>query len=283
MARKQTRAQKTIPPKSSKRLPTLQGNTPLERAQDLIWHAFDEPDVAKKNLMAVEALKIAPDCGDAYVILAQSAASRPRNARVLYEKGIEAARRALGPKAFEEHAGHFWGILETRPYMRARHGLGLLLWDIGEVAGAIKQFSEMLRLNPNDNQGVRYVLATCLLYLERHADVEKLLAQYDEATAAFAYSEALLRFRLEGDSATSRGARAAAIRANRHVPEYLTVRIDLPEDRPDYIGVGDQNEAVSYVADAFDVWVPTPGAIEWLDAGTSKNATAMPSRRRLDS
>jgi hypothetical protein len=30
---------------------------------------------------------------------------------------VAAGERSLGPKAFEEDAGHFWGILETRPYM----------------------------------------------------------------------------------------------------------------------------------------------------------------------
>ncbi|MDP2168388.1 MAG: hypothetical protein Q8J64_08670 [Thermodesulfovibrionales bacterium] len=38
----------------------------------------------------------------------------------LYRQGVEAGEMALGKKAFKEGVGHFWGILETRPYMRAR-------------------------------------------------------------------------------------------------------------------------------------------------------------------
>ena len=37
-----------------------------------------------------------------------------------YAKGVEAGELALGPKGFKQYAGHFWGFLETRPYMRAR-------------------------------------------------------------------------------------------------------------------------------------------------------------------
>lgn len=81
----------------------------------------------------------------------------------LYEQGVEAGERALGSEAFEEWEGHFWGILETRPYMRARHGLALCLWEAGESKKAIEHYTEMLRLNPGDNQGIRYVLAGCLL------------------------------------------------------------------------------------------------------------------------
>lgn len=33
--------------------------------------------------------------------------------------------------------GHFWGILETRFYMRARAGLAEALWELGERDAAI--------------------------------------------------------------------------------------------------------------------------------------------------
>ncbi len=74
----------------------------------------------------------------------------------------------LGPEFFEENVGHFWGIVETRPYMRARLGLAFTLWGTGERDAAIEQAQDMLRLNPGDNQGVRYPLMLWLLETERH-------------------------------------------------------------------------------------------------------------------
>jgi tetratricopeptide (TPR) repeat protein len=70
---------------------------------------------------------------------------------------------ALGPEGFKEYDGHFWGFLETRPYMRARHGLALALLKLGEEEEAMKHFRAMLKLNPGDNQGIRYLLLGCLL------------------------------------------------------------------------------------------------------------------------
>ena len=78
---------------------------------------------------------------------------------------MAAGERALGAQAFEEDVGHFWGLLETRPYMRARAGLAASLWTAGDEVEAVEHYQDMLRLNPGDNQGHRYVLLGCLLQM----------------------------------------------------------------------------------------------------------------------
>jgi hypothetical protein len=42
--------------------------------------------------------------------------------------------------------------------MRALHGRGLCLWRLGRTGEARQVFAQMLELNPNDNQGVRFLL-----------------------------------------------------------------------------------------------------------------------------
>src|SRR5262249_11735465 len=155
-----------------------------------------------------------PDCADAYVLLAEHAASRSEALR-LFEEGVAAGRRALGEGAFEEDVGHFWGILDTRPFMRARHGLALTLWTLGRWNDAVDHLKDMLRLNPNDNQGVRYELAAHLLHLDRDEEARGLLNQYDEDSAPWLYTRALAAFRAEGDTAAARQQLAAAFKANR--------------------------------------------------------------------
>ena len=100
-------------------------------------------------------------------------AQTAEEARKHYEQGVAAGERALGKQAFEEYAGHFWGILETRPYMRAREGLAQCLWEAGQREEAAEHYRELLRLNPDDNQGVRYSLATLLLDLDRDEDLRQ--------------------------------------------------------------------------------------------------------------
>jgi hypothetical protein len=97
-------------------------DTPLGQAQALMYRAFEEWHDQHRVRLAQEALEICPDCADAYVLLAENARSR-KEARHLYEQGVAAGERALGAETFQRDAGHFWGILETRPYMRARLGL----------------------------------------------------------------------------------------------------------------------------------------------------------------
>lgn len=62
---------------------------------------------------------------DAYCLLAAYNADYPAKRDKIYEKaellGKQRLKEVLGDKAFDddgESVGHFWGILETRPYMR---------------------------------------------------------------------------------------------------------------------------------------------------------------------
>jgi tetratricopeptide (TPR) repeat protein len=95
----------------------------------------------------------------------------------------------LGRETFEEEAGHFWGILETRPYMRARQGLAVCLWELGEREEAIEHYREILDLNPGDNQGIRHELAGRLLDEEMDEEMDEelgeLLERYEEDAPAF--------------------------------------------------------------------------------------------------
>ena len=138
------------------------GDEATAKAQDVMYEAWERTTSRSRTALARKALGISPLCADAYVLLAEEARSL-EEARDLYAKGVEAGELALGPRGFNEYAGHFWGFLETRPYMRARAGLASTLLQLGDIDGALVHYRDMLGLNPNDNQGIRYVLAGCLL------------------------------------------------------------------------------------------------------------------------
>jgi len=242
------------------------GDTPLEQAQDLMYQAFEEGDERRRVELARQALALSPDCADAYVLLAEHAPNR-KEALALYEQGVAAGERALGPEVFERDAGHFWGLLETRPYMRARLGLALQLWTAGRRDEAVTHLQDMLRLNPNDNQGVRYTLASLLLAQDRDDDLGRLLEQYpDEGSAAWAYTRALLEFRRHGDTPESRRLLKDVKKTNKYVPDYLTGREFPPAEQPPYYSPGDRSEALEYVGSFMAGWKATPGAVAWLRA-----------------
>src|SRR5262249_41762739 len=215
--------------------------TPQGQAEALLARAFQEPDPRRKADLAREALALWPDCADAYVLLAENAASRTEALR-LYQQGVEAGERELGPTVFERDVGHFWGLLETRPYLRARQGLAHALWAAGKRPEAVEHLRAMLRLNPSDNQGVRYTLAGFLLFLDRDDDLARLLGQFpEEGSATWAYTKALLAFRRGGDDAEARRLLKDAVRCNRHVPAYLLGRKFPPAEPPGYYSPGHEH------------------------------------------
>jgi len=244
-------------------LPPATPTTPLEEAQQVVYEALEA--TGKRRLeLARKALTISPDCADAYVLMAEEATT-VEQARRFYEQGVAAAERALGPGAFTEDAGHFWGVVETRPYMRARYGLATVLWLAGERQDAIRHAQDLLRLNPGDNQGVRYVLATWLLVQDEDNALDLLLASYpDEDGAVWTYTRALHTFRRRGAGPAAEKALGKAFQANPHVPLYLLGVTPFPALPPQYYGIGDENEALMYLQEAAGAWLDTPGAIEWV-------------------
>jgi tetratricopeptide (TPR) repeat protein len=238
--------------------------TPLDQAQEKIYEAWDARGKRRAKL-AREALEISPDCADAYVLLAEETTHTPEEAKEFYEQGVRAGERALGHEIFEDAAGEFWGMLETRPYMRARAGLAEVLAAMNEKRQAIEHYKELLRLNPNDNQGNRYQLAHLLLQEGMDDELASLLLQYEgDAAAEWAYTRALWQFRREGASESAAEALHEAFTRNPHVPLYLIGVKKLPKHPPGYIGLGDENEAIAYIFEAIEDWVLTPGAPEWL-------------------
>jgi tetratricopeptide (TPR) repeat protein len=179
--------------------------------------------------------------------------------------GVRAGERALGPKVFKNEVGYFWGLIETRPYMRARAGLADCLWLLGERQQAIKHYEDMLRLNPNDNQGIRYILVNCLLAVGADLSVEKLLNQYnDDIACSWTFSRALWIFRKEGPSHKANEALKKAVKQNPFVPLYLLGKKKMPRSLPPYVGIGDENEAIEYAAESIEVWRSIPDAFQWL-------------------
>ena len=238
-------------------------DTPLYQAQSLMYEAFDSRDPRQQASLARKALEISPDCADAYVLLGELASTRKESLE-FFEKGVAAGERALGREFFRENGGDFWGILETRPYMRAREALASRLWETGQRDQAITHLQEMLRLNPNDNQGVRYTLCGWLLAQGRDEELKRLLDAYDEKSAVWAYALALAAFRREGDTAESRSLLGVARQSNKHVPAYLVGDRLFPAEQPSMYSPGSEEEAILCAASIASGWKETPGAIMWL-------------------
>jgi hypothetical protein len=245
-------------------------NPALAKAQDLMWTAFDTDSKTKRIELSQKALEICVDCADAYVILSADLSFPDRQTKIRFlEEGVKAGHRALGPRYFKEEVGSFWGILETRPYMRALCALAGELEADGQSDAARAHYYELLRLNPHDNQGVRYSLIPLLVSLKRLKEAGPLLKQYTGDDGVWVvYSRALMHFKQRGgDTKVARAALAEAVASNRHVIDYLldpNFNAKLPT--PGYYSPGGKDEAYCYAQDWRQDWHKTRGAIAWLIA-----------------
>jgi tetratricopeptide (TPR) repeat protein len=254
-----------------------------DKAQDVMYQAWDQAEPSKRIALANKALTISPLCADAYVLLAEEKAKSAKEALEYYRKGLDAGSQALGTKAFNEYAGHFWGFLETRPYMRARAGLAATLDALGDVEASIGHYRDMLRLNPGDNQGIRYLLARCFMKSRDIESLRQLLKQFDEdGTGLWLYTRALISFRDNGaEDKTAAELARKACKANRHVPAVLAGAKAMKSSMNGYLTIGGEDEAAHYVDEwGFD-WVTTPGAVDWLTKIAADMASTQMDRRSM--
>jgi len=101
-----------------------------------------------------------------------------------YQKLSEAVKngaKLMEKKGFmdEDSIGEYWGILETRPYMRLLNRYAEFMAEAGMMSLAAREYEEMIRLSENDNLGVRYSLMHVYAFLEQEEPALELHKRYD--------------------------------------------------------------------------------------------------------
>jgi len=218
------------------------------------------------------------------------------------QRAVSAAAQRLGVNYFNQCVGDFWGILETRPYMRGKSKLAFALWELGRANEAIAAWTECLRLCDSDNLGIREVLTSILLEKGNLDGAEAIVNKFakQDCPIGMGFARVLLLFKRAkaaaaalpgaasaganaGASSASSGAGAAAgqpdsqrllqqalaelrqaLRSNVYVVDYLTGAKAVPQKLPEYITCGGPNEAEEYVRWALRAWQQTAGALDWL-------------------
>lgn len=233
-------------------------------AQELAFDAMEAESEAEARKLAKRALRKDPDCVDALVVLAGIESDSPKKMIEALQNAVAAGERSLGAEFFKENKGHFWGLLDTRPYMRALEQLAALLRAEGINLDAIKHYEKMLVLNPNDNQGVRDPLLGLYLALGSLDEAGKLLHTYkDDASANFAWGRVLERF-LSGDLRGAAAALKKARETNSFVELYLSGPKNLPGEMPDMYSPGSEEEAILCLDNMALAWGNFKPAILWL-------------------
>ena len=252
----------------------VKGKNIQRDAQGLVYDAWEAADADEAFNLLSQAVELDPTNVDAWLGLMDFEPMEDEERIEMLRKLVAMGEKNLGTKVFKKDKGHFWGLLETRPYMRAKSQLALHLMELGRFEESIAAHDDMLELNPNDNQGVRYGLMACYLAVSRLDGTRRLFKQYDERnySAVWDWAYVLERF-LSGDLAGAENALKAARKQNPHAQAYFLERRKLPKSMPGSYSRGSRAEAII----AWDIlrhaWKKHPDAHAWLRAqkGLIKN------------
>lgn len=127
----------------------------FDRGMEWLWSGYEHQGEAYHR----ETVRLDPLHTDAWVHIGNRLHEQghSKDALALYQKAQETAE-ATNIGVPEEYPHPFWSDIDTRPFMRALHGQGLCHWRLGQIDQAQAIFERMMRLNPDDHQGVRFLL-----------------------------------------------------------------------------------------------------------------------------
>lgn len=241
------------------------GDDPGELAADLLVEA-EGARGRERVYLARRALEICPEMAAAYELLGDLAPDA-KTALDLYTQGLAVAEREIDPEVFEEEPDWFLDRPEVQQYLSLRAAIAGTLSLLGRPEEAAEHYEALLRIDPEDEQDLRYSLLDLLLEeLKDYERAEQLLCRFeDDPDVGWPYAWALVGFLREGeDSPETQRRLREALERNRHVPDFLLQWRPLPELSPGSFEPGSVDEAVFYAGSAEDLWASAPGALDWL-------------------
>jgi tetratricopeptide (TPR) repeat protein len=225
-------------------------------------HAEDWIEFVERHPEAAGSLDILDDWLIALEML-ESASGRP----MILEMAPRVTERAAAIVRAAEVADVElpWNLAGNRPGLRLLVRRAYDLQHAGDAAGAREAMGELLRLNPNDNHGLREELVTLDLAAGDDPAALAVIARYPEdVMPSLLYGAVLAYFRL-GKLPQARAALKHARNVCGNVEAYLLPARKAKPKLSEYgIVVGGDDEAWLYREAMRSVWAATPGALAWL-------------------
>lgn len=268
------------PSKESSMIPMT--TTSFESANDVFDEGMEywwEGDRRSALKYFRRALRLHPQHGDAnnHLGIASLDARKLKDAERHFRAAIDGGEGRIE----RDGARVPWAIIENRPYLRALGNLALVLAEQRKWPEALAIHQRLLDLNPDDNQGVRYLIG--VEYLQVGNDkraieaFEKCLSE--EVGAAFGL--ALVRLRAFGPSADVGEPLLIGFAQNRYVAPML---LGEPWERLDAFhgtSMAEPEWADDVVEAQAQLWHTVPRGAEVLRFWWAAPAVAT-WRRKLD-
>ena len=104
----------------------------------------------------------------------------------------------------EDSIGRYWGITETRPYMRIKMTYAEELKDHRMLTAAAREYEDMLRLSEQDNMGARYQLMAVYCQLEQLEKAKELHMRFSDDGSAQMLLPLILLSLKQGDELSAK-------------------------------------------------------------------------------
>ena len=242
-----------------------------EQSDDLLFEAYDEPVKTKAIKLAKQALEINPDNIDAENFITKFESNTIKKLQK-YGETLNKEKANLEKQDFfnEENIGIFWGLIETRPFMRTKHSYMLTLMELGRYTEAIKQGEELLKLCESDNLGIRYLIIGLYTVLEKFEKVEEIYKKYSDNSTFMLFPLSIMYYK-EGNYRKCKKVIKEMQESNEHLLNYLTGRKKFTKakvEEIEYEGTyswGSEAEAYLVVKDNKYLLGTVPTFIEFIE------------------
>lgn len=219
--------------------------TALEKAYNKLDEAIICSNKTTARKLAKEAYKISNECFDALIFIADLEPTITKKINKLKESiDIEKNRLKKDRIYIKDNFGLFYQILETRPYLDGLYKLAFLYANNYQITNAIKICKEILKLNANDNLGIRYLLMDLYALSENEKQLLNIYDKYKEKSLETLFPLLVLYYKLYDDKKTKKYYKEI----NKFNP-YIIDYIDnyKKSNITDYYQKGSLEEAINYL------------------------------------
>lgn len=229
------------------------------------------------------ALKLDPDNLEARLFKLD-----PESLEFIHElKKLETLGKAVMQKRGlddEESIGNYWGIVETRAYLRIKALYADELQKRRMLTASVREYEDILRLNEADNMGIRYILMGIYCQLEQMEKAKELYQRSPEASAQMLLPLILLSLKYDDELSAKRYYKDLQ-KENKSCKKVFGRReFDLESmveaiDAVDYLADSEEELyiAISNVMTDFAV-VPDMYYFNWLKKNLIKPPSSKPSK-----
>lgn len=242
-----------------------------EQSDDLLFEAYEEPIKSKAIKLAKQALEINPDNIDAENFITKFETNTIKKLGK-YKETLDKEQAKLEKEDFfnKENIGIFWGLIETRPYMRTKHSYMLTLMELGRYTEAIKQGEELLELCESDNLGIRYLIMGLYTVLERFEECDKIYNKYSDDSTFMLFPLSIMYYK-KGDYKKCKKILKEIQENNEYLLNYLIGRKKFTKTKVEYIEIngtyswGSEEEAYFIAKDYKYLLETVPSFIEFIE------------------